>query len=194
MAVVGLVLYGGFALGAAGQSPPVFTAPAPVAEKAPAAQVPAPQAGEVYLFPGAAEVLKLARAKIDDDTIVAFIKSSKTGYSLTANEVVYLREQKVSERVVTAMLDQRPPVSQTWAAYTASQKADAQSCTTTTYAQPAPTSTYPAPAYGYYDSYRYRCGDFWRSFLPAISLSFGFGHGHHGGYYGVGFHGGGYHH
>ncbi len=47
--------------------------------------------------------------------------------------------------------------------------------------------TYPAPYYGYYDSWPYYWG------YPSVSFGFGFGGGHYGGYHGGGYHGGGYH-
>jgi hypothetical protein len=53
--------------------------------------------------------------------------------------------------------------------------------------EPAPVYPYPAPYYGYYDSWPYYWG------YPSVSFGFGFGHGYYGGYHGGGYHGGGYH-
>src|SRR3954470_19500698 len=56
---------------------------------------------------GAANVLKLAQAKVGDETIIAYIDKSGQGYgSLGASEIIYLRDQGVSDRVLTTMLAQ----------------------------------------------------------------------------------------
>src|SRR6267143_6037846 len=57
---------------------------------------------------GVPDVLKLSNAKVADDTIVSYIQYSGRSYgALSAAEIVYLHEQGVSDRVVTAMLEQR---------------------------------------------------------------------------------------
>lgn len=165
----------------------------------------------VELSSGAAEVLKLARAQVNDDTIVAFVGSSRRTYNLGANEIVYLREQGVSDRVLTAMLGQRRAGPETYVAATApppdnSVAASAQYApavaqppaayvqTAPVYASPPPVYASPAPTYGYYDSYPYYSsypyyyGGYWGIPFPGVALGFGFGHGFHGG----GFHGGGF--
>src|SRR5271167_2015345 len=90
-----------------GQIAPVLLAqdPNPVPAKAEAAApASASEAREVQLSSGVAEILKLGRAHMSDDVIIAFIRNSGTTYHLSASEIVYLREQGVSEQVVTAML------------------------------------------------------------------------------------------
>lgn len=71
------------------------------------------QTSPVQLSPGVPEVLKLVQSKIGDDTIMAFINNSGTTYSLGVSEIIYLREQGASDKVITAMLNQRskPPVA-----------------------------------------------------------------------------------
>jgi hypothetical protein len=161
-------------------------------------------------LPDAAEVLKLVRAQINDDTIVAFVRSSKRSYYLNANEIVYLREQGVSDRVLTAMLEQRKQAPETSVASMPSQQANpaagasyiAQPSTayiappSTAYVQPAtayvsppPVYAYPAPTYSYYDSYPYYSGIYWGIPFPSLSFSFGFGGRFHGGGFHGGFHG-----
>jgi hypothetical protein len=183
----------------AGEPSPSISAAAPsVPEKA------ASQASPAQLLPGVADVLKLAHAKIGDETIVAFVKSSKTAYYLSANDVVYLRGQGVSDRVITAMLNQPRAATQTWASMAAQEansgaSAPAVTQTSTTHVQaapvyvsPPPAYVYPAPAYSYYDSYPYYHGGYWGIPFPRLSLSFGFGHGFHGGGFHGGFHGRGH--
>jgi hypothetical protein len=191
VAIASVALLGDLAMVAAEQSPSISTAAPTVTEKS---------ATQAQLLPGVADVLKLTRAQIGDDTIVAFVKSSKTAYYLKANEVVYLREQGVSDRVITAMLNQPRPAAGTWPSTApqgeSSASAPAVVQTSTTHVQtapvhvsPPPASVYPAPAYSYYDSYPYYYGGYWGFPFPRLSLSFGFGHGFHG----HAFHGGGFH-
>jgi len=169
---------------------------------------------------GVPQILQLAQAKVGDDTIVAYIKNSGTIYSLDASQIVYLRQQGVSDRVVATMLDQRSNVPAS-AAQPATQSpapeqnysATAQTSTaiaqpTVTYVQNVPSSsvyvipdtqTYNYDAY-YYQPYYYPAYGYYG--YPAVSLSFGFGNrwgggGWHGGGFhggGGGFHGGGRHH
>ena len=56
---------------------------------------------------GVADVLKLTNAKVGEEVIVTYIQTSGTAYNLNANEIVYLREQGVSDRVLNVMLEQR---------------------------------------------------------------------------------------
>jgi hypothetical protein len=160
---------------------------------------------------GVPEVLKLSQAKIGEDTIISYVQNSGTSYGgMRADEIVYLREQGVSDRVVTTMLNQRKQLTEAAAqtttqpatvapATTATASADANTAQypkayvqpSVTYVQPAPVSTvYVVPDspryvdYGYYPSGYYGYGYPY----PAVSFSFGYG-----GYYGGGYHGGGYH-
>jgi hypothetical protein len=180
---------------------PVTVNPAPVVVEAtvPAAASEAPP---VQLSAGVPEILKLRSARTSDDVIIGFINSSGRKYQLSASEILYLRDQGVSDQVLAAMLDSRPatatpqptttgathvwanssPQSQAAPANTTPQYAPAY-VAPTTYVQPSPVYVYPAPSYGYYGG-----GPYWGFGFPALSFSFGFG-GHYGGY-----HGGGHHH
>jgi uncharacterized membrane protein YgcG len=174
-----------------------------VAQPAAASQSAPPQ-----LSYGVLQVLQLAQAKVGDDTIVAYIQNSRTIYILDASQIVYLRQQGVSDRVVTAMLNQRKNVTAS-AAQTAApqnyssdasgtQTSTAVAQPTVTYVQTVPTSsayvipdtqTYNYDAY-YYQPYYY---PYYAWPYPAVSLSFGFGNRWGGGWHGSGFHGGGFH-
>jgi hypothetical protein len=149
-------------------------------------------ASAVQISPNVAEVLKLTSARVGDEIVVAFVGSSKHTYVLGANEIVYLREQGVSDRVITAMLEQHKQAPETWTASTPPQNNNSAASasyiaqpSTSHIAAPSTTTSYVAPAYAqppavyayppagsYYDS---RCN--WWGILPAISLSFGFGFG-----------------
>jgi hypothetical protein len=67
---------------------------------------------------GVEDVLKLSRAQISDDIVLNYIRSSGTIYNLAPNDIVYLRNQGVSDRVLNAMLDQRKRLTEAAAAAT----------------------------------------------------------------------------
>jgi hypothetical protein len=140
---------------------------------------------------GVSQIIQLSKAKVGDDTIVNYIRNSGSSYGMDASQIVYLKQQGVSDTVVNTMLNQ-PRLTQT-AAQTAPQPATVVAQPAVTYVQPAtayvPSSTvYVIPdtqTYPYYSGYGYR------PYYPAVSFSFGFGGGYRGGYYHGGW-GGGY--
>jgi hypothetical protein len=164
-----------------------------------------------YLSYGASQILRLTQAKIGDDTITAYIKNSPNGYALNADQIIYLRQQGVSDAVIGVMLNQ-PKTSVTAATSASTVTTSASGSTITTpngsTATVAPTVTYvqtaPAPSVyvvpdtqtyyydsGYYQPYYY---PYYGWSYPAVSLSFGFGGGYHGGgFHDGGFRGGGFH-
>ena len=186
------------------------------APAAPVASQPAP----VDLSYGASQIVQLAHAKVSDDTIISYIRNSANSYALDANQIIYLRQQGVSDAVVNVMLNQ--PRNGTVATAPAAPAATAQNNSSdntsaqttvaasqpaTSYVQSAPASTvYVIPdtqTYyynsAYYQPYYY---PYYYGYAP-VSLSFGFGggwgggwHGGDGGYHGGGggFRGGGFHH
>jgi uncharacterized membrane protein YgcG len=167
----------------------------------PAASQPAPQ-----LSYGVPQVLQLVQAKVGDGVIVSYIQNSGTIYSLNAGEIVYLKQQGVSDNVLNAMLGQRSrltgstePATTTTSPTTASNQtyAPATPAPAVNYVQTAPASTvyiipdtqtyqYDAWYYGGYPYYGYPYYGYYG--WPAVSLSFGWG-GYYGGYHG-GYHGG----
>jgi hypothetical protein len=153
---------------------------------------------------GVVQILQLAQAKVGDDTIVAYVKNSGNSYGLDANQIIYLRQQGVSDNVITAMLNQ-PKVASAPVQPATQPDNSSTAQSSTTYAQP--TTTYSVPSSSvyvipdtqtyYYDSY-YAQPYYYPYYAwpyPAVSLSFGWGGRWGGGYYhGGGFHGGGGHH
>jgi len=167
---------------------------------------------------GVDDVLKLSRAQISDDIVLNYIHNSGTIYNLGPQEIVYLRNQGVSDRVINAMLDQRKQVTEP-----AAQTAPVPSAPTVSvapaqaapevpvapdYAQVAPQATpassvyvIPSPAanpyysyyyypyYGYYGPYGY----YYRPYC-APYVSFGFRYGGYGYWHGGHYHGGHYTH
>src|SRR5438067_6721187 len=61
----------------------------------------------VMLSHGVPQVLQLSQANVGDDVIVRYIQNSGTIYALSAPEIVYLKQEGVSDAVLGAMLDQR---------------------------------------------------------------------------------------
>jgi hypothetical protein len=56
------------------------------------------------LSPGLQEVIKLTQAHMADEVIVAYIKNSGASYSLSANDILYLNSQGVSQPVISTLL------------------------------------------------------------------------------------------
>src|SRR5580658_9581393 len=55
---------------------------------------------------GAAQVIKLEQAQVGDNTIIAYINNSGNTYNLDAGQIISLKQQGVSDAVLTAMLTQ----------------------------------------------------------------------------------------
>ena len=55
------------------------------------------------------QILQLQKAKVGDETIIAYIKKSGNSYSLNTTQIIYLRKQGLSDAVITAMLNQPRP-------------------------------------------------------------------------------------
>lgn len=180
------------AQGASAANPPLGVAPG----------APAPQLGY-----GVMQILQLAQAKVGDDTILAFIRNSGNSYGLNADQIIYLRQQGLSDTVITAMLNQPragvaltlpttpapPPVTST--AYYAGSASTATVAPPVAYEQAVPDTTYYSPSYYYYDPYYYYPGYAW---YPPVTIGWGWGwgwggRGYYGGYHGYGGFRGGWH-
>ena len=109
----------------------------------------------VKLSYGVEDVLKLSRAQVSEDVITTYIKNTGTIYDLKPKEIVYLKEQGVSDRIINTMMDQRRIANEV--AAQAQQQAAAQQpaavadnnypVTTPAYSEPepaAPVVTQPA--------------------------------------------------
>ena len=179
------------------------------ANNAPAATPGAPAPPLAY---GVPQILQLAQAKVGDDTIIAYIRNSGNSYRLNADQIIYLRQQGLSDTVVTAMLNQPragvaltlpstpapPPVASTAYAGPASTAA------TYPYPQTVPNDCYYSePCYDYYNPGY--CYPGYVCYPPVpIGLGWGWGGGwcggrYYGGYrggwhggFGGGWHGGGF--
>jgi hypothetical protein len=56
------------------------------------------------LSPALQEVVKLAQAHLGDDVITAYIKNSGASYALSADDIVYLKAEGVSQNVISLLL------------------------------------------------------------------------------------------
>jgi len=167
---------------------------------------------------GVPQILQLAQANVGEDAIIAYIHSTGNSYGLNADQIIYLKQQGISENIIIAMLNQPRP-----AATPAPEASTAPA--PPAYAQPAPayvqsapsptvyvvpnsqpyyyTSTYYSQPYfyaSYYPYYYYpycgryyypNCGRYYYGrpcVRPVSTASFAFGAG--GGFHGVAFAGG----
>lgn len=64
----------------------------------------AAQSSSVSLPPGVQDVVKLAHAGMSDDVILAQIKNQGASYALSADQIIYLNNQGVSQTVIKALL------------------------------------------------------------------------------------------
>ncbi|MGA2247191.1 MAG: hypothetical protein ABSH48_19545 [Verrucomicrobiota bacterium] len=162
-----------------------------------------------HLSYGTSQILQLAQAKLSEDTIIAYIRNSGNSYGLNADQIIYLRQQGLSDAVVTAMLSQprvgvavatpSSPAPQPAPAAYAGQASTATVAPSASYVQAVPdASYYSAPYYSSYPYYGYPYyyypGYAW---YPSVTVGWGWGWGwggrggwYHGGY-GGGWHGGG---
>ena len=97
------------------------------------------QTSSAVLSPDLQEVMTLSRQHMSDDVITSYIRSTGKTYHLSADDIVYLNNQGVSQTVITTLLqtatttaapvDQAPPQPPS-----------------TPYAPPAPAAPYTAPS------------------------------------------------
>ncbi len=99
---------------------------------------------------GTANVLKLAEAKVGDETIIAYIEKSGEGYgSLGASEIIYLRDHGVSDRVLKTMLTQEKNARDATLAQSAAQPVAAAAAPAAVIAAPQYQQAYAPPPFTY---------------------------------------------
>ncbi|MSU57290.1 MAG: hypothetical protein EXS35_03760 [Pedosphaera sp.] len=82
------------------------------AGKAAAPANSAPTARSPALSTGLDDVVKLAKAGVDESVILAFVRNSGTAYTPTAQDVIQLREAGVSAQVTTTLMQHGAEVRQ----------------------------------------------------------------------------------
>jgi len=150
---------------------------------------------------GAAQIIQLAQARVNDDTIITYIKNAGNSYGLNADQIIYLQQQGVPGTVINAMLNQ--PKAGAFAVAPASTPPAAAAATATpstaapsvTVVQPQPVTYYyyspPVPVYYSQPYSYYNCSYPYYGWNPGVTLSLGWG-GHRGGWRVGGFNGGGF--
>jgi hypothetical protein len=158
----------------------------------------AANAAPVKLSYNVADVLKLAQAKVSDNVILAYVKSSGTTYGLNAEQIVYLRSQGVSDGVLAAMLDQNKKyadlTAQTSPQLSPAATAPVNIGPTTTYVPSSSLYVIPSPTvnYGYADYYDYYSYGYGAPFVFSYGWPYYYGGGvYRGGAYRGGFYRGG---
>jgi len=153
---------------------------------------------------GVPQILQLSQAKVTDDVIVAYIHNSGNSYSLNADQIIYLRQKGISDKVLTAMLMQpkiataptpttpapgesypvQAPITYPQSAPAYDQPVSSQSVYTIPNNQIYYYSSYypfyyPYYYYPYRPYYNYRHS--YARYYPSRSFSGGFHGGYHGG-------------
>jgi len=59
---------------------------------------------------GVADIVKLTRAQVSEDVILSYVQNSKSAFSVTPDDIVRLRNEGVSDRVINSMLDHHTKV------------------------------------------------------------------------------------
>lgn len=178
----------------------------------------APASSEAGLAPVSSaqwDIIKLTKAGVGEQTILAYIANSGRSYQLTPEAMVQLKNQGVSDAVLTAMLQQDQklagggltkapsyPASSATSPGSGDYGGAAYTPASMTYVIPSSGATYSYP-YSYYGYYPYSYpywGGYYNYWYPGLSFSLGLGYGCYGGYYGYpngcggrGWYYGGYH-
>src|ERR1051326_6776883 len=110
LVVVGALLCAAAAdsLAAEPDSAAVTNAPAKAAVTATrdsSASAAATDAIQAKLPSGVADVVKLSRAKVSENVVLSFVQNSGQAYSLSADDIVHMRKEGVSDPVINAMLN-----------------------------------------------------------------------------------------
>ena len=96
------------ASGQAATVPAVAETGAQITTSAPATATAAARDTSAVKVPyGVDDILKLSRAQVSEDVTLNYIQNSGTIYGLSAKDIVYLKSEGVSDKVINAMQDQR---------------------------------------------------------------------------------------
>jgi len=164
---------------------------------------------------GVTQIIQLSKAKVGDDTIINFIRNSGSSYGLDADQLIYLKQQGVSDTIINTMMNQPRPSQTTEATLAPATATSTATATVNVTTQPVVTSVQVDPiyvpsssvyvipdtqTYNYY-AYSYRpyspyvySGYYYPAYRPVYfggcrpAVTFSFGGGHGGGNYHGGWH------
>lgn len=157
------------------------------------AQDSATSPAPVHLDYAATEVAKLTQAKVNDDTIIAYVNASGNLFNLNADQIIYLKQLGASDNVIKAMLAH--PMSSINNSVASSGGSTATYSSVPTPSGPAPVITAPAatvvtqPVYADADTSYYSYPYY--SSYPYYYSSYPYYYGYYGGGYPVSFYWGG---
>src|SRR4051812_37872409 len=109
LSIIGSIVCISSALAIDTNSAPADDAPqTPVVTPAPSTPVAsvAVQTDSAKLPYGTADVVKLSRSQVSEDVIVSYVQNSGIAYSLGPDDIVRLRSEGLSDRVINTMLAQ----------------------------------------------------------------------------------------
>lgn len=128
------------------------------------------------------DVVRMAKAGVEDDTIIEFVEKYDGHFDVSADDLIALTEAKVSKDVIKAVVGEADERNEN------ADRADGKDAERS-YVRPS-TVYYPYYVPRYYSPYYY--DPFW--YGPRVSIGFGFGFGgYRGHYYGRGGNWGGGH-
>jgi len=99
------------------------------------------------------EIVKFTQAKMSDDVIVSYIKNSGKAYNLSADDMLYLNSQGVSQPVLSALLAAKPSAPAAPAPVVAPTPAPAAPAPTPPPAVPPMAAPAYAPPPGFSESF-----------------------------------------
>jgi hypothetical protein len=102
------------------------------------ATVATAQSAEVDVPAGVQDVVKLTKAGMSEDIVLAKVKKAGASYDLSTDQIIYLKNQGVSQNVITALLQAGP----------ASAPAAPASTPSSASLPPPPSASAPAPDSG----------------------------------------------
>lgn len=116
----------------------------------PASQIPsiaqdAPTPPALSITPLTADLVRLAESGVDQDVMLAFVRNSAGKFSLTADAIVYLKDEGIPSPVVTEMLNHDKALNGTQPQYTYEQRAYAPTVPATPNLPPPPTTEQVPP-------------------------------------------------
>jgi hypothetical protein len=143
------------------------------------------------MTPAVAEIVKLAQAKVSDTTIAAYIKYSGQSYGLNADQILYLRQQGVSEAIIMAMLNPAAVPASRATTTVPLPSTPAPAVVSPGYGQAEPYFDSSDDTYYNYDPYDYYPDYYYGGYYWPGPLYFSYGWGG-GGWYGRGWYGHGW--
>ena len=131
---------------------------------------------------GVPEILKLCQAKVSEGTVVAFVQNSGDSYNLNADQIVWLRQQGVSDAILTAMLSRPragavpspayapapPPIAPP--AYQPAYPTAAAPYLASADSAAVDNSAYAQPVYDYSEPYYYPSPFYWGGMLLCTGI------------------------